>query len=120
MKLDEKSGKKYLNDKTSLSYNKRLEDAAAASVESDTSLKKCAFWIAVGCAIFQIVVPSIFFGIEIFIDCRYRLPDNEIISYLKYSFACSGVLFLLVGYWFGSKGGFPNMINSIVRSKINK
>lgn len=39
MKLDEKSGKKYLNDKTSLSYNKRLEDAAAASVESDTSLK---------------------------------------------------------------------------------
>lgn len=48
------------------------------------------------------------------------LEPSIIITYIKYSLGFNSALILILGYWFGSNGGFSKLIARIVSSIIDK
>lgn len=97
-----------------------LESISTFSIYFDFFAKIILFFGFLIYVVCQIMSIHTFMNKEIMMPAGQRLDSNIITTYIKYSLGYNSALVLILGYWFGSNGGFSKVVHRIIIGIIDR
>lgn len=97
-----------------------LQQMSVSSVKFDAWAKIIIFVLFIVYVAWQVYTIHDFIYREMSTPLDKRLSPTIIITYIKYSLGFNSALLLVLGYWFGGKGGFSRLVNRVVTGIVNK